>query len=455
MGIFGKIKNILFEPDEEELVEDMHVYTKEEVKEVPKKEEVVHVEEKIQEPPVRATNNNSHFSNVKRDIDIDYEDKKVLGEVPGVMEAMSSVAESQARVLPKKEEERPSPFQSFDEKEFERVNSRVAKNESEHRIKKDNQDSTSSPVSSFRKANGLFSSTTPVTSNEDKISSIDVSSNVKKPFKPSPVISPVYGILDKNYRKDDIVDKKDGMKREKVVKPIKKEEEVEVDHSVDIDSVRKKAYGTLDDIEREMEAHNNFGVLEDTTFPVLDTKDDDVIEINDVLDESIDVHIDEQADNTVEDKEEDVSLVEVSQDYDQIDDDLTLGDLIKSQNANMNNEDSNLMVEDELEEEFDSNNSNDNYEIKEISSEDKEEDSEKNEDTPRPRLLDDMEKTSTLQILDDIEKELNAIKPISKEVNDYSEEEMKEKIEKSETLENDLFNLIDSMYEQGEEEEDD
>ena len=42
MGIFGKIKNILFEDDEE--FDEMPVYTKEEVKEVPRKEVEVEIE---------------------------------------------------------------------------------------------------------------------------------------------------------------------------------------------------------------------------------------------------------------------------------------------------------------------------------------------------------------------------------------------------------------------------
>ena len=53
-------------------------------------------------------------------------------------------------------------------------------------------------------------------------------------FKPTPIISPVYGILDKNYHKEDIVSKKDTD-----YKPI-----AEVNS---IDAVRKKAYGTLED----------------------------------------------------------------------------------------------------------------------------------------------------------------------------------------------------------------
>ena len=50
----------------------------------------------------------------------------------------------------------------------------------------------------------------------------------KKGFKPSPVISPVYGVLDKNYSKDDITTK-DGLLNDA--------------DKVDIDYVIKKASG--------------------------------------------------------------------------------------------------------------------------------------------------------------------------------------------------------------------
>lgn len=57
----------------------------------------------------------------------------------------------------------------------------------------------------------------------------------RKPFfKPSPIISPVYGVLDRNYYKEDITDKKD---------------EIIYDDNINltVDDVRKKAYGTLED----------------------------------------------------------------------------------------------------------------------------------------------------------------------------------------------------------------
>lgn len=57
----------------------------------------------------------------------------------------------------------------------------------------------------------------------------------KQKFRPSPVISPVYGVLDKNYKKEDLV--------------VKTEEK----KVIDVDSVRKKAFGTLeDDIEKTL-----------------------------------------------------------------------------------------------------------------------------------------------------------------------------------------------------------
>lgn len=59
----------------------------------------------------------------------------------------------------------------------------------------------------------------------------------KKVFKPSPIISPVYGVLDKNYRKDDITTKQDSVRH---TSSYKKEH-------LTIDDIRNKAYGTLED----------------------------------------------------------------------------------------------------------------------------------------------------------------------------------------------------------------
>lgn len=57
----------------------------------------------------------------------------------------------------------------------------------------------------------------------------------KPTFKPTPIISPIYGILDKNYTKDDIVEKKESSNSVKKASPDKFEQ------------IRSKAYGTLED----------------------------------------------------------------------------------------------------------------------------------------------------------------------------------------------------------------
>ena len=56
-----------------------------------------------------------------------------------------------------------------------------------------------------------------------------------KGFKPSPIISPIYGILDKNYRKEEVVTKKETRITQGRT-------------NFDLDSVRNKAFGT-DDVE--------------------------------------------------------------------------------------------------------------------------------------------------------------------------------------------------------------
>lgn len=67
---------------------------------------------------------------------------------------------------------------------------------------------------------------------------VTIAPEPKKVFKPSPIISPVYGVLDKNYSKDDITTKQD--KNRVVPRKVKPE-------NMTVDDIRKKAYGTLED----------------------------------------------------------------------------------------------------------------------------------------------------------------------------------------------------------------
>lgn len=98
------------------------------------------------------------------------------------------------------------------------------------------------------------------------------SAPLKEAFKPTPIISPIYGVLDKNYRKEEVIDKKD------------KPSSYVSRRNADVDSIRKKAYGGLDPLDEisnntykepeVVEEDNNNNLLYDMTSdnskPVVD-----------------------------------------------------------------------------------------------------------------------------------------------------------------------------------------
>ena len=109
--------------------------------------------------------------------------------------------------------------------------------------------------------------------------------SAKKTFKPSPVISPVYGVLDKNYSKEDITTK-DGLLND-------------YDAKVDIDYVMNKAYGEVKTREEKnkMELGNKpIDLFEEHTSVV----EVEVENTNDEIDEKI-KSIDELLKDTTDD----------------------------------------------------------------------------------------------------------------------------------------------------------
>lgn len=88
----------------------------------------------------------------------------------------------------------------------------------------------------------------------------------RKIFKPTPIISPVYGILDKNYHKEDIVSKNNTPTRTSA-------------DGLSVDSVRNKAYGTLEEeLENTLFGQNSI-LFNDKT------EEDNTKEENDFFDE--------------------------------------------------------------------------------------------------------------------------------------------------------------------------
>ena len=405
MGFFDKIKNILFEEDDE--VDEMPVYTKENIE---NKDKEINNSQNSQATEL----DDVRYTSIKRDIDVNFDEIDNKMEITNTLDIPRAKLEKQEENKDKEIiEEKKSPFLSFDEDEFERLNSRININEKKiKKVEKPTPMPKEEPEVKIdvRKANNNFSS---VNTHEEKNNldkdryKIKNEDKEKKPFTPSPVISPVYGILNKNYKKDEIVDKKDGIKREKLVKDVHHAKTVEVArkdeygvYKVDIDSVRKKAFGGLDNLEKNA----NLDRLRN--------------EEENITNESTLIKLDE--------------IVE--------------SDLPKKNDS--------LSVEDELDEKKYEEIKNDKLssDVKDYSS--SAESNDKQDLKAKPKALDEMEKTSTLQILDDIEKELNSIKPYVNSAE--KDEDTNSSIENSDTMENDLFNLIDSMYENdGEEEEDD
>ena len=95
----------------------------------------------------------------------------------------------------------------------------------------------------------------------------------KKKFKPTPIISPVYGVLDQNYKKEDVIVKKDVLRRP---------------NEISLDEVRKKAFGTLED---EIDAN-----LVNSDIDVIKTKEEVKIKKEQVIENKKDIEVEKPID---------------------------------------------------------------------------------------------------------------------------------------------------------------
>lgn len=106
-------------------------------------------------------------------------------------------------------------------------------------------------------------------------------------FTPSPIISPVYGVLNENYKKEDIVSKREAYKNNS--------------NALDLDSVRRKAYGTLEDDIEDSLNRENLEVEENYDEELLE---EDGISIDDLL-------VDSQADDVLDEINDETSEIEL------------------------------------------------------------------------------------------------------------------------------------------------
>ncbi len=253
MGLMSKLKNILFEEEEVEIpVIEKKVQKVEQpvYKELPKKEE---------QPAV----NRSFYDDLEPVI----KEEKRQEEIN-----RSRVQEKTKETVSDREmfrSEKTFNFPAFDEDEFNNIAPKPrATNIMEHEKKEEaKRKEYKAPVknsvkSSIRKEEII------VNDNRDRTK-----------FKPSPIISPVYGILDKNYTPDEITSRTDSV----------------LNRKLDVDSVRKKAFGTIEEQQEEIlkEKTKEEKILEEklekarTIDELLKDSSDEVIEIEDTKEEDI------------------------------------------------------------------------------------------------------------------------------------------------------------------------
>lgn len=255
MGLLNKIKGILFEEVEED-----------EVVSTPKSEEKKPIAEKIE--PQRKV------------------EEPVEKSVPKVT---APVKETKTENLNERDlfkSDNISPFFDFDEEEFSNM-SRVQKPKTTNVMEYERKKRVEK-----RYDMGNFS----------KIERTEVVE--KKKFKPSPIISPVYGILNEDYKPEDIKSKTDNV----------------VNTGLDFNSVRKKAFGEETLGEPEATYYE-----ESVTVKVKENEEEKqqkVKTIDELLEDTSDVTIDVDEKNSVEDKKDIEVTNDEVEDYERIDKDL-------------------------------------------------------------------------------------------------------------------------------------
>lgn len=210
MGFMDKLKNIFFEEEEEE----------EEIQEVkpPKKEKEV-IAKKVEVPKRKKENieveeiREATKVNEVQEIQVNHEKEKVNDYVESKRET-SKINNSSDLI--------------FDDDDFIIDTKKPKKEVETYKAKETNLYQTRDTRDLYKKEevrekNEPIKYETPLYTEKKET----------KVFTPSPIISPIYGILDKNYKKEEVKEKKEIRLSSRPVK-------------MDLDSVRNKAFGDLE-----------------------------------------------------------------------------------------------------------------------------------------------------------------------------------------------------------------
>ena len=229
MGLFDKVKSILFEEEEVEEVE------------TPKKKEEV------------IENNNDEDIDIKPLPDVSVEVKPRETHFERVVAEEKPQQEFSERDLFRSES--TFKFPAFDEEEFEESMPRPNVVEEKR----------SSNVLDYERRNKQEQR--QQYSRFDSFKAKEEVKEEKKRFKPSPVISPVYGILDKDYKVEDIKEA-----------PKNLDNNILSNKDLDVEIVRKKAFGKLENTLKEA-PHKNVVTRETYEIKKETVKEEPVKEI--------------------------------------------------------------------------------------------------------------------------------------------------------------------------------
>ncbi len=219
----------------------------------------------------------------------------------------SKPKETKALEPPREEAKETTVFQSFDEEEFDRIaainKNRLLERDRKAREEKERQEreqeiSRKEAINSSRENYRRYEelrygkSSTKDTAEYHKTSEVQqniynkplASKEEPKKFRPSPVISPVYGVLGENYKKEDILPRASS--------------EGTLPKIMDVDNVRKKAFGILEQNMDTNEALQDF--KGDSEIP-LEKIDENLDE--DIMGKTIKIDVDDVK-NELDKKEE-------------------------------------------------------------------------------------------------------------------------------------------------------
>ena len=220
MGLFNKIKGIFVEEVYEDEEDEEFRNAKERLKE--KDRERIQVAKKIENPKV-------HEKKEEEIPDTDLDDEEDEDGKTKEFERRDTIIDTEYRKFPMEFDDRD--FQQTAEIDIEPLRDEEPVEEEPEPVQEEEEVVEEQPILYHERRVDRDVTYSAYQVEPEKKEPYENVSN-KKGFQRSPIISPVYGILDKNYRKEEIVSKK----------------EIRLmtnNQKADLDLVREKAYGEL------------------------------------------------------------------------------------------------------------------------------------------------------------------------------------------------------------------